>query len=181
MTFSVPDNSNSLSTLTMTRVPDDEDGSGGFVIRGGEDHGNFPGFPGLQQQTQDTLSHHVVLASLHNDIKEINKGYRQWKLPAQKQGFTLGGEASKVNSEVLMLTARGLMLNLQKKKKNQESAVAAAKFTHAKSENKPFGEEVQRLQRSRVQGENTDLHRHHRRGGVLQHERLHLKQRTHFY
>lgn len=83
---------------------------------------------------------------------------------AQKQGFTLGGEANKVNSEVLMLTERGLMLNLQKKKqtkKCQESAAAAAEFTQAKTENKPFGEEVQCLQRSRVQGENTDLYRHH--------------------
>lgn len=44
-----------------SRAPDDEDGCGEFVIRGREDHSNFPAFPGLQQQTQDPLSHHVLL------------------------------------------------------------------------------------------------------------------------
>lgn len=88
------------------------------MIRGSEDHSNFPGFPGLQQQTQDTLSHHVlfIFASLLKNIYRENKRYREGKLRTQKQGFTLGGEANKVNSEVLMLTERGLMLNLPKNK-----------------------------------------------------------------
>lgn len=88
----MPDNSNSPSTLTMKPVPDNEDGCGGFVIRGAEDHGDFPGFPGLQQQPQDTLSHHVllVLASLLTDIKEINKMYRQGKFASTKTGIYLG-------------------------------------------------------------------------------------------
>lgn len=45
----------------MSRVPDEEDGGGGFVIRGSKDHSDLPGFPGLQQQAQDTLSHRVLL------------------------------------------------------------------------------------------------------------------------
>lgn len=59
----------------MASVPDDEDGCGGFVIRGSEDHSNLPGLPGLQQQTQDTLSHQflLVLTSLHKNVYEENK------------------------------------------------------------------------------------------------------------
>lgn len=75
----------------------------------------------------------------------------------QQQGFTLKVEANKVNSEVLMLTERGLMLNLWDGG-SQESAPTAAKFIHTKTENKPFGEKVHGLQRSRVHGENTDLY-----------------------
>lgn len=36
--------------------PDDQDGSGGFVVGGSEHDSDGSGFPGLQQQTQDTSS-----------------------------------------------------------------------------------------------------------------------------
>lgn len=45
-------------------------------------------------------------------------------------------------------------------------------------ESVPFGEEVQGLQRGRVQREAADLHGNHRRGGVLQSELLHLRGKT---
>lgn len=53
-------------------VPDDENGSGGFVFRGGKDHSNFSGLPGLQQETQDTVSCYVthILSSLYTNTKE---------------------------------------------------------------------------------------------------------------
>lgn len=52
-------------------VPDDEDGGGGGVVRRRVDHGDLSGLPGLQQQTQDTLSLHAIhiLTRLH-----ANKG-----------------------------------------------------------------------------------------------------------
>lgn len=34
--------------LMTNWAPDDEEGCGGFVIRGSEDHSDFPGLPGLQ-------------------------------------------------------------------------------------------------------------------------------------
>lgn len=58
-------------------------------------------------------------------VKKINKSYWEGKSRAQKQGYTLGGEANKVNSEVLMLTERGLMLNLQKKTNKKLSGVCS--------------------------------------------------------
>jgi len=47
---------NMNSSYWYESVPDDENGGGGFVFRGREDDSDFSGLPGLQQQTQDTLS-----------------------------------------------------------------------------------------------------------------------------
>lgn len=54
---------------------------------------------------------------------------------AQKEDVTLGGEAKRLNSEVLMLTDRGLMLNLRMKT-GQWFAEAAGKFTHTHTQKK---------------------------------------------
>lgn len=73
-----------MNTVTHTKsshlyesVPDDKNGSGGFVVRGSEDHSDFSVLPGLQQQTQDTFSCHVLhtLTSLHaNAQRREEKG-----------------------------------------------------------------------------------------------------------
>lgn len=60
------------SSYSYESVPDDENGSGGFVFRGSKDHSDFPGLPGLQQQTQDTLSRYVlhILTRLYTNTQK---------------------------------------------------------------------------------------------------------------
>lgn len=65
----------SHSSCYYESVPDDENGSGGFVVSGSIDHSNFSGLPGLQQQTQDTSSCYVllILTCLHTNTQEEEK------------------------------------------------------------------------------------------------------------
>lgn len=118
-------------------------------------------------------------------------------------GFTFGRESNRENSVVLMLTERGLILNLQtktqtpvrkkqsKKTKNKMKTEGRADTTvfntlHGRGTRQkrvrdiyiPFCQEIQGLQRGRVQGEDSNLYRDHWRGRILQHERLYLKQKS---
>ena len=59
--------------LHYTSVPDDENGSGGFVVGGSKYHSNFSGLQGLQQQTQHTFSCFLLILTFllaHTGIRE---------------------------------------------------------------------------------------------------------------
>ena len=97
----------------------------------------------------------------------------------QRGDLTFGSFNSRVNSVVLMLTDRGLMLNLQqhkiKPKRGQRTVRRSSLMSRTRAGGgSPSGQKVQGVQWRGVLGEGGDLDAHHRGGGVLQCEQLHL-------